>query len=81
MAFIKTIPYEVAPENIKGGYDSILRHTLKVGNIHAVSAIRPAIMETLFVHFRTVMYGPAGLSRAEKEMIATVVSVVNRCQY
>ena len=81
MAFIRTVPYDEAAENVKEGYDAILRHNLRIPNLHAVSGIRPAIMETLATHLRTVMDSRSGLTRAEKEMIATVVSAMNKCQY
>ena len=80
MAFIRTVSYEEAAEDIKEGYDAILRHDLYVPNVHAVSGIRPDIMETLATHTRTVMNGKSGLTKAEKEMVATVVSAVNKCQ-
>jgi hypothetical protein len=31
--------------------------------------------------YRTLMYGPGGLSRPERETIGVVVSALNRCHY
>ena len=31
--------------------------------------------------YRATMFGPSGLSRAEREMLATVVSWANHCFY
>jgi len=31
--------------------------------------------------YRTLMFGPSGLSRAMRELIAVVVSRANRCEY
>jgi len=31
--------------------------------------------------FNTLMYGPSGLTRSQKEMIAVVVSAGNQCHY
>jgi len=81
LAFIRTVRYEEAVGNIKDGYDAILRHNLNVPNVHAVSAICPEFMETLALHIRTVMNSRSGLSTVEKEMVATVVSAINKSQY
>lgn len=81
MAFVRTVQYDEAPEDIKLGYDAILRHHLKLPNVLAVNGIRPEIMETFATHLRTVMRSKSGLTSAEKEMIATVVSALNKCQY
>ncbi len=54
-----------------GGVD----HILKVHSLHP---------ETLRDHaqlYHTVMHGESGLSRAEREMIGVVVSLVNECHY
>ena len=81
MAFIRTVRCEEADGNIKDGYDAILRHNLNIPNVHAVSAIRPELIETLALHIRSVMNSRSGLSTLEKEMVATVVSAINKCQY
>jgi alkylhydroperoxidase family enzyme len=31
--------------------------------------------------FRAIMYGPSPLSRYQREMIAVVVSAINKCHY
>lgn len=80
MAFVRTVSYEEASEATKEGYDAILRHSLNVPNLHSISGIRPEIMETLAIHTRTVMKSRSGLTEAEKEMIATVVLALNKCQ-
>ena len=81
MAFIRTVRYEEAVGNIKEGYDAILRHNLNIPNVHAVSAICHEFMKTLALHIRTVMNSRSSLSSLEKEIVATVVSAINKCQY
>jgi alkylhydroperoxidase family enzyme len=44
------------------------------------SANREALRGHLAL-YRTVMFGPSGLSRAEREAIAVAVSVANGCRY
>jgi alkylhydroperoxidase family enzyme len=40
--------------------------------------------ETMRAHvalYRTIMYGPSGLSRVEREAVAVAVSAANECHY
>lgn len=54
-----------------GGVDNVLK-------IHSLS---PASMKAHFELYRLLMRGPSELSRAQREMIAVVVSAINRCHY
>ena len=57
------------------------RRTGSVDNIMKVHSLHP---ETLRAHadlYHTVMHAPSGLTRAEREMIAVVVSAINGCHY
>ena len=80
MAYVKTVPYADASGEIKEAYDEIISIRGGVGNVFAVNAIRPHLMRSIEAHDRTVMTSNSGLSVAERQMIATVVSVANRCQ-
>jgi uncharacterized peroxidase-related enzyme len=44
-------------------------------------ALRPAHLLLWNAHYEELMSGDSGLSRPEREMIAVVVSVANRCEY
>jgi alkylhydroperoxidase family enzyme len=46
-----------------------------------VQSLNPATLTASMQMYRTTMFGPSGLSRAEREMLATVVSWANRCFY
>ena len=81
MPYVKTVPYNEARGEIKSAYDQVLQARGTISNVTAVSSIRPHIVKTLLAHNRAVMYGDSGLARAERQMIATVVSALNRCQY
>ena len=52
----------------------------RIPNVQAVSSLKPNIMKTLMAHVGSVMFGESGVSRAEHEMVAAVVSVTNKCQ-
>ena len=44
-------------------------------------ALRPSHLLLWNAHFEDLITGDSGLSRPEREMIAVVVSVANRCDY
>lgn len=82
MSFISYVPYDKAgPELEKlhkrfwdkewGGVDHILR-------IHGHN---PKSMTGHYDYYRHLMKGPSPLSRVQREMIAVVVSTLNRCHY
>ena len=52
-----------------------LDHILKIHSLN------PPSMEGHMRYYAHLMRGPSGLSRAEREMIAVVVSVENGCRY
>ena len=50
-------------------------------NILAVSSLNPRAMEDHARLYRGLMFGESPLSRAERELVATVVSKTNGCHY
>ncbi len=81
MAYVKTILYDEADAELKAVYDQMQQARGRISNVQAVSSLRPHIMKTLMTHVASVMRTDSGLTPAEREMVATVVSAVNKCQY
>ena len=81
MAYVKTVTYEEANREVRSAYEDHFNTRGWISNITAVNAIRPHVMKSLANHHRTLMFTDSGLSPAEREMIATVVSSTNQCQY
>lgn len=81
MAWIKVIEPEEASGEIKVEYDKAIRRAGKVFNIVKIQGLNPRTLRASMDLYLATMYGPSGLSRAEREMIATVVSWANRCFY
>jgi len=81
MPFVRTIPYSEADGELKAMYDQLLQTRGNISNVIAVNSLRPHIMKTLSAHNNSVMRSESGLSPAERQMIAMVVSAINRCQY
>ncbi len=52
-----------------------------VDNILQIHSLHPASLRAHLVLYRTLMYGESPLSRVQREMIATTVSVANHCHY
>jgi len=81
MAWIKTIPEEEAEGNLKRQYDAAIKRAGRVYNIVKINSLKPDLMRTFMQIYLQLMFGPSGLSRAQREMIAVVVSKVNQCHY
>jgi hypothetical protein len=78
---VKTIPYEDSQGDLRETYDRMIKSRGFIPNVQAVSSLKPNIMQTLVEHAASVMFGESGVSGAEREMVASVVSATNKCQY
>ncbi|MFQ5603547.1 MAG: carboxymuconolactone decarboxylase family protein [bacterium] len=81
MAWIETISEDDARGSLKQQYDAAVKRTGRVFNIVKISSLRPEILRTFMQLYLKLMQTPSGLSRPQKEMIAVVVSVLNKCHY
>jgi alkylhydroperoxidase family enzyme len=82
MAWIHTIGPDDRPTGLLGRiYGEALRRAGRVWNIVRLMSLRPRQLEASLGLYQAVMFGESGLSRAERELIATVVSRVNECFY
>lgn len=53
----------------------------RVWNIVRIMGLRPRQLQASMSLYREIMFGESGLTRAEREMVATVTSAVNGCFY
>lgn len=81
MAWIRTIAEDEATGSVKQQYEAAVRRAGRVFDIVKISSLKPEIMHTFINLYLKLMHGPSGLNRAQREMIAVVVSVLNRCHY
>jgi uncharacterized peroxidase-related enzyme len=81
MAWIEVIPPGTADGELREAYDGILSRRGKLSNIMAVQSLSPPMMRAHLDLYMVVMFERSGLSRAEREMVAVHVSVVNGCEY
>jgi uncharacterized peroxidase-related enzyme len=81
MAWIRTIKHEEATGDLKLEYDKAIRRAGKVFNIVKIQSLNPRTLRASMELYLAAMHAPSGLSRAERELIATVVSWANCCLY
>lgn len=81
MAWIETVPEDVAEGELRSIYDSQRKQAGEVANIIKAYSLSPAILEGHLQLYSSVMHAPGPLSRKHREMIAVVVSVLNQCEY
>jgi uncharacterized peroxidase-related enzyme len=81
MPWIKVIEPEDAAGELKQEYDAAVERAGKVFNILKVQSLNPGALRASMQLYRATMFGPSGLSRADREMLATVVSWANHCFY
>ncbi len=81
MAWIKVVQPEEATGDLKREYDDAAKRAGKVFNILKVQSLSPGALRASMQMYRATMFGPSGLSRAEREMLATVTSWANHCFY
>ncbi|HKS94844.1 MAG TPA: carboxymuconolactone decarboxylase family protein [Terriglobia bacterium] len=81
MAWIKTVEPEEAAGELKAEYEKAVRRAGKVFNILKVQSLNAVSLHASMELYLATMFGPSGLSRAERELLATVVSWANHCFY
>ena len=81
MAYIDIIEIEDAEGIVKQEYDKGVRRSGRVFNILKIMSLSPTALKESIRMYLAIMYGESELSRAQREMLATVVSQVNHCHY
>ena len=81
MAWIRVVGEDEADEELNAVLRDVVGGRGKLSNILAVHSLLPATMKAHMDLYTSVMFGASGLSRAEREMIAVVVSATNECSY
>lgn len=81
MAWIDVVNESEADERLRAVYEQIAKSRGKVANILKIQSLRPEAMEGHINLYRSIMFAPSNISRAEREMIAVAVSSANHCTY
>ncbi|MBI5669418.1 MAG: carboxymuconolactone decarboxylase family protein [Chloroflexi bacterium] len=81
-AWIETIDEADATGDVAAAYEKCGdRRSGNVDHIMKVHSLHPQSMLDHQQLYKTLMYGKSLLTRPQREMIAVVVSAINRCVY
>jgi alkylhydroperoxidase family enzyme len=79
--WIETVEPDAAAGEVKREYDAALKRAGRIWNIVRVMSPNPAAMRASMAFYSALMFGPSGLSRVQREALATIASQANRCHY
>jgi uncharacterized peroxidase-related enzyme len=81
VAHLRLIEVGEATGELEREYEAAIRRAGKVFNIVKAMSLRPGVLRASMDLYRSIMFGPSELSRAERELLAVVVSRANDCHY
>ncbi len=81
MTYIPVIEPEKAEGTLKETYAQAERRAGRVFNILKIMSRSPGALRSSMDLYLAIMFGNSSLSRAQREMLATVVSATNGCHY
>ena len=81
MAWIKLVADGEATGRLRAMYDAAIARAGRVFEIVRTMSPNPPVLEKSMAFYMQVMKGGSGLSRKEREMLATVTSRANDCYY
>jgi alkylhydroperoxidase family enzyme len=81
MAWIRQIEIDDADGLLARLYKSAVQRTGRVFGIVKLQSLNPPVLQSGMTLYGSVMHGKSPLSRAQREMLATVVSRINECHY
>ena len=81
MAWIRVVDETGASDELRKIYQQIRGSRGKISNILSVHSLHPSALQAHMDLYMAIMFGPSGLSREEREMIAVVVSSADQCPY
>ncbi|MDQ3086265.1 MAG: carboxymuconolactone decarboxylase family protein [Actinomycetota bacterium] len=81
MAYIRLIEEDEAQGSLAEQYDAAVERAGKVFNILKAMSLRPGVLRASMDLYREIMFGESGLSRQERELLATVASAEQSCHY
>ncbi|MDZ7720530.1 MAG: carboxymuconolactone decarboxylase family protein [Balneolaceae bacterium] len=81
MPFIEVIEPEEAAGSLKEIYDDLIQSRGKLAMVHKIQSLNPESITAHMDLYMKVMFGKSPLKRAQREMMAVIVSAVNQCEY
>jgi alkylhydroperoxidase family enzyme len=81
VSYIRLIDEGEAHGLLKEEYDAGVERAGKVFNIIKAMSLNPRVLRASIELYREIMFGESGLSRRERELLATVTSAEQSCHY
>jgi uncharacterized peroxidase-related enzyme len=81
MPYIKTVELNEASGELKDIYSKVVGERGKLSNILKVHSLLPNTMITHLDFYMSILFDKEGIRRDDAELIATVVSAANKCEY
>lgn len=81
MAHLRLVDEDEATGLLAEEYGAARARAGKVFNIVKAMSLSPGTLRASMGLYREIMFGRSELSRAERELLATLVSTVNGCHY
>ena len=81
MPHIRLIEVEEADGVLREEYDAAIGRAGKVFNILKAMSLNPPVLRASMELYKAIMFGESGLSRKERELLATVTSAQQSCHY
>lgn len=78
---LRLIAEDEADGLLKEEYDAAIARAGKVFNILKAMSLNPPVLEASMELYKAIMFGESGLSRRERELLATVTSAEQSCHY
>lgn len=81
MAFIRLVEEHEAQGQLAGIYQAARQRAGRVYNILKIQSPNPLALQGMLDLYAATVRGESPLSRAQREMLAVVVSHANKCHY
>ena len=81
MAHLRLIDEGEADGVLAEEYDAAVERAGKVFNILKAMSLNPRVLRASMELYKEIMLGESGLSRRERELLATVTSAEQSCHY
>ncbi len=81
MAWINLAPVGEATGRLRAEFEAAMARAGRVWQIVKVQSSNPPALKQSLALYSAVMMGPSPLTRAQREMLAVVVSRANDCHY
>ena len=79
--FLRLIDEDEADGFLREEYDAAVERAGKVFNILKAMSLNPRVLRASMELYKEIMFGESGLSRRERELLATVTSAEQSCHY